>query len=85
MKSDLFQSQLQKFSSGTTATGIQQAKLITLKVQFPDKLEEQKHIAKILYTIDDKIESDESYLSKLLKVKAGLMQDLLTGKVRVAT
>jgi len=48
----------------------------------PD-FEEQKRISKILFTIDSQIETSRVELLKLNTLKQGLMQDLLTGKVRV--
>jgi len=46
-------------------------------------LPEQQKIAEILSQIDQTIEKEEQYKEKLQKIKQGLMQDLLTGKVRV--
>lgn len=46
-------------------------------------LEEQKQIAKILTTQDKKIQTEETNLAKLKELKKGLMNDLLSGKVRV--
>lgn len=45
--------------------------------------EEQKQIASILSSIDSKIQREKQELNKLKSIKEGLMQDLLTGKVRV--
>jgi len=47
-------------------------------------LEEQRDIANILSAIDSRIEEEEADLDQLQFIKNGLMQDLLTGKVRVA-
>jgi type I restriction enzyme S subunit len=44
---------------------------------------EQQRIASILSQIDQVIEKEEAYRQKLEKIKKGLMEDLLTGKVRV--
>jgi type I restriction enzyme S subunit len=44
---------------------------------------EQQRIAEILSQIDQTIEKEEQYKEKLERLKQGLMQDLLTGKVRV--
>jgi len=44
---------------------------------------EQKVIASILSSVDDKITAQENELEGLQQMKKGLMQDLLTGKVRV--
>jgi type I restriction enzyme S subunit len=45
--------------------------------------EEQKRIADIYRTCDEYIMLKEHYVRKLICQKSGLMQDLLTGKVRV--
>ncbi len=46
--------------------------------------EEQREIAKVYELLDSRIQSEEDYLSKLKAIKKGLMQDLLTGRVRVS-
>lgn len=54
------------------------------RVHFPFfDIEEQKQIAKILTTQDKKIQTEETNLAKLKELKKGLMNDLLSGKVRV--
>jgi type I restriction enzyme S subunit len=53
-----------------------------LKVPVPS-LKEQKKISDILSTIDEKIENEKEYKETLEDLKKGLMQDLLTGQVRV--
>lgn len=44
---------------------------------------EQQRIASILSQIDEAIEKEQAYKEKLERIKKGLMEDLLTGKVRV--
>ena len=46
-------------------------------------LPEQHRIASILSQIDEAIEKEKNYKEKLERIKQGLMEDLLTGKVRV--
>ncbi|MGC9797327.1 restriction endonuclease subunit S [Fervidobacterium riparium] len=46
-------------------------------------LPEQRKIAEILETIDNAIEKTDAIKEKLERIKKGLMEDLLTGKVRV--
>ena len=46
-------------------------------------LPEQQRIASILSQIDEAIEKEQKCKEKLERIKQGLMQDLLTGKVRV--
>jgi type I restriction enzyme S subunit len=54
-------------------------------VLFPlPTIEEQKKIASILSGVDELIQSENTQLQELDTLKKGLMQDLLTGKVRVA-
>ena len=53
------------------------------KVSFPEKIEEQRHIAEILSTVDKKLELETKRKEKLERIKKGLMNDLLTGEKRV--
>jgi len=54
-----------------------------LKVKIPSRLEEQTKIADLLTTCDHEIHLLQAKLSALQNQKRGLMQKLLTGKVRV--
>jgi type I restriction enzyme S subunit len=54
-----------------------------LKIQVPKTKEEQTEIATILSDMDIEIESLEKQLTKYKQVKQGLMQNLLTGKIRL--
>lgn len=56
------------------------------KVQLPvPPIEEQRQIADILKKASEKIEQEYKQKENLQELKRGLMQDLLTGKVRVNT
>ena len=48
-------------------------------------LPEQERIASVLSQVDAVIEKETAYRDKLSRIKQGLMEDLLTGKVRVTT
>lgn len=52
-------------------------------LKIPLEISEQNKISEILESQDKLIESEQTNLAKLQKLKQGLMQDLLTGKVRV--
>ncbi len=54
--------------------------LITIR----PRLEEQQEISKILFSIDTNMKSKKTQLFHIKSLKKALMQDLLTGKVRVA-
>jgi len=69
-------------TQGGIMDAIQSKTLKKVKLPLP-KIEEQEEILKYYSNITEKIESEKNYLSKLQKQKAGLMQDLLTGKVEV--
>jgi len=76
--------QLNKDIIGTTRPRVNLDQVRNLFIPFPP-LPEQHHIAEILTTTDTYIEKEQTYLNKLQQIKKGLMQDLLTGKVRVTT
>ena len=46
-------------------------------------LTEQQKIASILSEVDAYVQSNQQYKEKLIKLKKGLMQKLLTGQIRV--
>lgn len=53
-----------------------------IKIEFPS-LTEQTRIATILSDMDAELEAMESQLTKARQVKQGMMQELLTGRVRL--
>ena len=57
--------------------------IFNLKISTPS-LSEQKQIASILSKVDEQIQDNKKELKHLRELKKGLMQDLLTGKVRVS-
>lgn len=73
---------IESVSIGSTVKGINVEHLLKIYMNLPP-LNEQEKIAKILDTQEKAIEKEEQYLKKLKQKKQGLMQDLLTGKVRV--
>ncbi|RLC79341.1 MAG: restriction endonuclease subunit S, partial [Chloroflexi bacterium] len=69
---------------GQTGTqgNLNSAIVSNVKIPLPS-LPEQHRIASILSQIDGAIEKEQKYKEKLERIKQGLMEDLLTGKVRV--
>jgi type I restriction enzyme S subunit len=72
----------QKRANGITRFGITKETIENALIPLPP-LPEQQRIAEILSQIDQTIEKEEHYKEKLKRIKQGLMEDLLTGKVRV--
>lgn len=54
-----------------------------LTLTFPEDKHEQKRISDILYSLDNELEKLEQKLSKYKLAKQGMMQKLLTGKIRL--
>jgi type I restriction enzyme S subunit len=73
---------LKQLSSRTTAPSIRKTALESLMVPLPPPSEQQK-IAEILSLTDEQIQLKKSEKTRLECVKHGLMNLLLTGKVRV--
>jgi type I restriction enzyme S subunit len=73
---------LKRFITQTAQPLITQSLINSLFIPLPP-LPEQQRIAEILSQIDQAIEKEEKYKQKLERLKKGLMEDLLTGKVRV--
>ncbi|MDB2337756.1 restriction endonuclease subunit S [Amylibacter sp.] len=77
-----FRKQAELKSTGSTRKRIGLVELRTLKIAIPP-LSEQKKIASILTSKDITIEKRRCKLTQTQALKKSLMQDLLTGKVRV--
>lgn len=82
LNSSQIRKQIENGSFGSGYKSLSLANIKDLLIQIPCP-EEQKKIANILSSIDDNIESKERKLSRLKDQKKALMNDLLTGKVRV--
>jgi type I restriction enzyme, S subunit len=73
---------ISRLQSGSTATGIQQRTFRKIPVETP-RLYEQKAVVEKLDTMGAYTGSLKITKEKLLGLKSGLMQDLLTGSVPV--
>ncbi|MBL7071050.1 MAG: restriction endonuclease subunit S [Candidatus Omnitrophica bacterium] len=71
-----------QYIGGGTRAKLNQKELRAIPILAPP-LFEQKQIAEILSSVDDRIEKENVNKEWLEKLKKGLMQVLLTGKVRV--
>ena len=69
------------YNQGTSIKGFVKRDLQNLKISLPP-LKEQQKIAQILITWDDAIRKQEKLIKAKERLKKGLMQKLLSGKVR---
>ena len=79
---DILKEKLMGLASGSTFLEVSKKVVEDIKVVIPS-LEEQEKIASILSEVDKKIDDYENKKQKLEELKKGLMQQLLTGMIRV--
>jgi type I restriction enzyme S subunit len=73
---------LRSLNQGTSIAGITREVLISAEVILPS-VEEQRAIATVLSDMDSEIAAIEARRAKTQAIKQGMMQQLLTGKVRL--
>jgi len=81
-KANSFQRYCVAFTSGTTVPLLSQKNLKDVIIPIPSK-EEQEKIASILTNVDSQVKHYQIIKTNLEEKKKGLMQKLLTGKIRV--
>ena len=75
---------LREHSSGDGGRGGLNKTLIkNINIRLPREIKEQHVIAEVLTAMDEEIESLEVEKEKMLQIKEGAMDDLLTGRVRL--
>ena len=74
---------LNQLSSGTTIAYLSREQFESFKVIIPKTKDEQTSIAQILSDMDVEIEALEKKLDKYKMIKQGMMQNLLTGRIRL--
>lgn len=78
-----FQQKVLTITGGSTIPTMSQEKLSEMLLLFPSTKEEQTAIAQILTDMDNEIEQLEKKRDKYLNIKSGMMQQLLTGQIRL--
>jgi type I restriction enzyme S subunit len=73
---------LNQYSEASAQPGLSVGKIAKLHVKIPLG-KEQVQIAKRFSSIENRINTEQKSVAKFQQLKAGLMQDLLTGKVEV--
>ncbi len=83
INSDVVNSGLKKKVSGSAQLGLGRKSVEDQDVKIPQDKKEQTAIANVLSDMDTEIEKLESRLAKYQNIKQGMMQTLLTGKIRL--
>jgi restriction modification system DNA specificity domain protein len=82
INSNLINKKIRREVSGTAQLGLSKRTIENLKIKLPN-LKEQQKIAEVLMACDDEINLLNLKLENLKKQKQGLMQKLLSAKVRI--
>ena len=75
-------SELTKLATGISVYGISKSNVAKIAIALPS-VEEQQAIAQVLSDMDAEIEALEARVAKTRDIKQGMMQQLLTGRVRL--
>lgn len=78
-----FHNQMLPFITGIKVSSISKANISTLVLKYPTLVEEQQAIAQVFSDIDEEIAQLEKKLAKYQQIKQGMMQELLTGRIRL--
>lgn len=83
LSSFVFKDFLDHLSAGSTIIHLYQKDINKFEFLIPPTIKEQRAIASILSDMDNEIEALEQKLEKARQIKQGMMQQLLTGKIRL--
>lgn len=83
LSSFVFKDFLDHLSAGSTIIHLYQKDISKFEFLMPPTIEEQTAIASIFLDMDNEIEALERKLEKTRQIKQGMMQQLLTGKIRL--
>ena len=83
LSSDKVREQYEAYAAGSGVQNLNKNVVKQVEVKLPS-LEEQKVIASVLSSMDVEIESLEDEREKMIQIREGAMDDLLTGKVRLS-
>jgi len=81
-QTDAVRAQFRFFAVGTKVLGVSKGNIGKIELRFPPR-PEQTAIATVLSDMDAEIEALEARLAKTRALKAGMMQALLTGRIRL--
>lgn len=83
LNSDFGQNQIIRFNSGGNREGLNYSQIKAIVLPWPNNEQEFERIRTTIEKTDKFLKKNQNKLTKLQSLKTGLMQDLLSGKVRV--
>jgi type I restriction enzyme, S subunit len=83
LRSMAFERFVAELSAGSTINHLYQRDLVTLELEVPPTLDEQRAIARALSDVDSEIAALGRKLESVRAVKTGMMQELITGRTRL--
>ena len=83
INSKAYHDQLLPHITGIKVSSISKKSIKTTEVRIPSDIQEQKAIADVLTAMDNEIKDLEDERNKMIQIREGAMDDLLTGRVRL--
>ena len=74
---------MKTIAQGSTRFNLPKDKFLNYEIEIPEDINEQKAIVEVLQNMDNEIELLNKKLQKYKQIKEGMMEELLTGKVRI--
>lgn len=84
LSSSVFKEFIDTLSAGSTIKHLYQKDLKKFEFEIPVDKKEQEAIANVLTAMDEEIEALETERDKMIQIREGAMDDLLTGRVRLS-
>ena len=81
--SDAIMNQYVSMAAGSSVQNLNKEKVANVLLYVPTSLQEQSAIAPVLSSMDEEISALEAKRKKYTAIKQGMMQQLLTGKIRL--
>lgn len=83
LQSSVFREFIDTLSAGSTIKHLYQKYLKKFEFEIPVDTKEQKDIAAVLTAMDEEIKNLEKEREKMIQIREGAMDDLLTGRIRL--
>ena len=84
MNSSLYHDQLYPYITGIKVSSVSKKSFGETELCIPVEVEEQEAIVSVLKEMDEEIETLEIERDKMIQIREGAMDDLLTGRVRLS-